>query len=230
MNNSINPELEAGSLVSSSSSNIQNIKRMASGYISLFAALVFFSGALHGIQSGWGALDFANIVGHFGTMGDLGVNFKGKGGFGAQDGFLFALGIVPGTMLALGIINVVDHLHGLEAARKLLTPILKPIMGIPGVAALALICSLQTTDGGAAMTRDLVESGHLTDRERAIFVAFQFSAGSTVDNYLSTGSALFAFLTLPIGVPFVFLFIFKVFGANLMRIYLKRFSDEQIKN
>ena len=180
------------------------------------------------MKSGWAALDFATIVGHFGTMGNLGVNFRGANGFGAQEGFLFAIGIIPGMMLALGIINVVDHLGGLDAARKMLTPILKRIMGVPGVATLALICSLQSTDGGAAMTRDLVETGRLSERERAVFVAFQFTAGSTVDNYLSTGSALFAFLTLPIGVPFAMLFVFKIFGANLMRLYLRRFTDEDI--
>lgn len=206
----------------------QTWKKTALGFLSLFTALVFFSGLLHGVRSGWAALDFATIMGHFGTMGNLGVNFKGSNGFGAQEGFLFAIGIIPGMMLALGIINVVDHLGGLDAARKLLTPLLKTLMGIPGIATLALICSLQSTDGGAAMTRDLVDSGRLTQRERAIFVAFQFSAGSTVDNYLSTGSALFAFLTLPIGVPFAMLFVFKLLGANLMRLYLSRFTDEDI--
>lgn len=203
-------------------------RRSLVGYISVLLALVFFSGILRDAPSGWSALDFSRILGYFGTMGDLGVNYKGANGFGAQDGFLFAFGIVPGMMLALGIVNVVDHLGGLEAARKMLTPVLRPLMGIPGTSTLALICSLQSTDGGAAMTRELVETGRLTERERAIFIAFQFSAGSTVDNFLSTGAALFAFCTLPIGIPFAMCFIFKFFGANLMRLYLKRYTDEEI--
>ena len=132
------------------------------GYVALLFALVFFSGLLRGAPNGWDALDFTTILGYFGKMGDLGVNYKGSNGFGAQDGFLFAFGIVPGMMLALGVVNVVDHLGGLEAARKLLNPVLKPLMGIPGTSTLALICSLQSTDGGAAMTRELVETGKLT--------------------------------------------------------------------
>lgn len=198
------------------------------GYVALLFSLVFFSGLLRGAPNGWDALDFTTILGYFGKMGDLGVNYKGSNGFGAQDGFLFAFGIVPGMMLALGVVNVVDHLGGLEAARKLLNPVLKPLMGIPGTSTLALICSLQSTDGGAAMTRELVETGKLTQRERAIFIAFQFSAGSTVDNFLSTGAALFAFCTLPIAIPFGLCFVFKFFGANVMRLYLKRYTDEQI--
>lgn len=200
----------------------------ALGYIALLFGLIFFSGVMAGGPKELSAFDFTTIVGRFGTMGETVFTYKGINGFGVRDGFLFALGIVPGMMLSLGIINVIDHLGGLEAARKLITPVLRPLMGVPGVATLALICSLQSTDGGAAMTRDLVERKLITERERATFIAFQFSAGSTIDNFLSTGSALFVFATVPIGIPFALCFVFKVFGANLMRLYLKRFTDEDI--
>lgn len=199
------------------------------GYISLLFAVLFFSGIFHGKEGAISVLDYSTIVGKFGVMGeDSGINYRGVNGFGVREGFLFALGIVPGMMLALGVINVIDHLGGLDAARKLLTPVLRPLMGIPGVASLALITSLQSTDGGAAMTRALVDENRITQKERAKFMAFQFSAGSAVDNFLSTGSALFAFTTVPILIPFALIFVLKVFGANLMRLYLKRFKEEDL--
>ena len=38
------------------------------------------------------------------------------------DGFLFALGLVPTAMFALGMIAVLEHYGALKAARKMLTP------------------------------------------------------------------------------------------------------------
>lgn len=79
------------------------------------------------------------------------------------------------------------------------------------------------------MTKALYDEGRLTEKERTIFVAFQFSAGSPVDNFLSTGSALFAFTTVPIMFPFALLFVLKIFGANLMRIYLNKFVKDEVE-
>lgn len=209
--------------------NRQDFRVPIMGYIALALAFVFFSGVFHGFQGAVTALDYSTITGKFGTMANPAkATYRGMGGFGVREGFLFAFGIVPGMMLALGVINVVDHLGGLKAARRLLTPLLRPLMGIPGVASLAMVASFQSTDGGAAMTKALYEEGEITERERTIFVAFQFSAGSPVDNFLSTGSALFAFATVPIMIPFALLFVLKIFGANVMRIYLKRFKDEDL--
>ena len=49
-------------------------------------------------------------------------------------------------MLAMGLIEVVEHYGGLKAAQKLMTPILRPILGIPGICGIALVSSLQSTD------------------------------------------------------------------------------------
>lgn len=200
------------------------------GYIALVLAFAFFSGIFNNFQGAVTAMDYSTITGKFGVMSDPAkATYRGQGGFGVREGFLFAFGIIPGMMLALGVINVVDHLGGLKAARKLLTPILRPILGIPGVASLAMVGGFQSSDGGAAMTKALYDEGEITEKERTIFVAFQFSAGSPVDNFLSTGSVLFAFLTVPIMVPFALLFVMKVFGANVMRFYLSRFvKDEEL--
>jgi len=45
--------------------------------------------------------------------------------------------------------KIVEYCGGLKAAQKLLTPILRPIIGIPGICYVALFSSLQSTDAGA---------------------------------------------------------------------------------
>lgn len=198
------------------------------GYAALLLAIVFFSGLLTNLSGPITALDFNTINGKFGVMKDAAkATFQGQGGIGARDGFLFALSLIPAVMLALGVVEVVDHLGGLKAGQKLLTPIMKPLIGIPGIAGLALVSSLQSTDAGASMTRVLRDTGHLTENEKTIFCAFQFSAGGTITNYLSTGAALFAAITVPIVLPLALIFILKIFGANLMRIYLNKYERDE---
>ena len=194
------------------------------GYLALAFAVVFFSGLFAADKGGMAALDFNVINGKFGVMKDAAkATFYGAGGIGARDGFLFAITLFPGVMLALGIVEIVDHLGGLRAAEKLLSPILRPLLGIPGITGLALVTSLQSTDAGSGMTRLLRESGEITEKEKSIFAAFQFSSGASITNYLTIGSALFAFIKLPIIVPLAVIFIMKIFGANLMRIYIEKF-------
>jgi nucleoside recognition membrane protein YjiH len=206
---------------------VQEVKVPWSGYIALIFAIVFFSGIL-AKMTGWiSAFDFNIINGQFGVIKELGKsNFLGQAGFGAREGFLFSLGLIPAVMLALGVVEVADHLGALKAGQKLLTPILKPLMGIPGIAGLALVTSLQSTDAGAGMTRMLRESDCITEKDKTIFAAFQFSAGGTIVNYLSSGAALFAFLSVPIIVPLIVIFMLKIVGANMMRLYMAKFNKE----
>ena len=207
----------------------QSVKVPWTGYIALVFAVVFFSGLLAS-QKGWiTAFDFNALAGKFGVMKDAAkATFQGQGGFGARDGFMFGFGLLPSVMLALGMVEIVDHLGGLKAAEKLLTPILRPLLGIPGVAGLAMVTSFQSTDAGAGMTRMLRETGCITENEKTVFCAFQFSAGGTVTNYLASGAALFSFVTVPIVLPLVLIFILKIFGANLVRLYLNRFEKESV--
>lgn len=207
----------------------QAVKVPWTGYLALAFAVVFFSGLLAS-QTGWiTAFDFNALAGKFGVMKDAAkATFQGQTGFGARDGFMFGFGLLPSVMLALGMVEIVDHLGGLKAAEKLLTPILRPLLGIPGVAGLAMVTSFQSTDAGAGMTRLLRETGCITENEKTVFCAFQFSAGGTVTNYLATGAALFSFVTVPIVLPLVLIFVLKIFGANLVRIYLNRFEKESV--
>ena len=196
-------------------------------YLALAFAVVFFSGLLQ--SSEWyGVFDFTTLNGTFGSIAD-GVMFRGKGGSGARDGFLFALTLVPTCMFALGMINVLEHYGALKAARKLLTPLLRPLMGLPGSAALAMIGSLQNTDTGAGLTKKLVEEGELNQEESEVFTAFQFSAGATIVNFFSSGAVLFTLtnadgsMAVPtsIGLTVGIMFVFKIIGANILRLVLK---------
>jgi len=159
-------------------------------YLSLAFAVVFFSGLCASSQW-WGVFDFTTVNGGFGRLvsgvteqGDAiktaMANFRGKGGSGAIDGFMFALSLVPTVMFALAMITVFEHYGALKAARKILTPVLRPLIGIPGSAALALIASMQSTDGGAALTRQLKDAGELTESETNTFAAFQMTADAPI--------------------------------------------------
>ncbi|MGF1722023.1 YjiH family protein [Vibrio kyushuensis] len=221
------------------SSSIVSDRKVTWGcYVALAFAVVFFSGLFQ--SSEWyGVFDFTTLNGAFGSVAGAvtetadGVQvatttLRGQGGSGARDGFIFALTLIPTVMFALGMINVLEHYGALEAARKLLTPLLRPLMGIPGNSGLALIASLQSTDAGAAMTRQLKDEGHLTKRETDVFTMFQFTAGATIVNFFSSGAVLFTLtladgslaVTSSIGLAVVVMFAFKFIGANLFRVYL----------
>ncbi len=190
-----------------------------SAYAALIVTIVFFSGALAGAPGILGSLDFTTVSGSFGKIaGDF--TFLGKGGGGARYGFLFALSLVPGIMLALGVVEVAERMQALHAAQKLLTPLMKPLLGLPGSAGLALISSLQSSDAGAAMTKDLHDKGLLSEKEKTVFAAFQFSSASSVTVYLSMGVALFPFLCVPHLLPLGVILFYKIAGTNLMRLYL----------
>ena len=66
-------------------------------------------------------------------------------------------------MFAVGVVELAVRAGALAAARVLLTPILRPLLGLPGVCGVAIIASLQSSDAGAAMTRDLAEKTLVTD-------------------------------------------------------------------
>ncbi|BDH45077.1 hypothetical protein TUM12370_11210 [Salmonella enterica subsp. enterica serovar Choleraesuis] len=207
-------------------------------YLALGFAAVFFSGLLGG-QHWYGIFDFTTLNGAFGRIvsstsldgEDIKVatsTFRGSGGHGAMDGFLFALGLIPAVMFALGMINVLEHYGALKAARRLLTPLLRPLLGLPGSAGLAMIGSLQSTDVGASLTRNLSDEGQISEQEKDVFAMFQFSAGGMITNFFSSGAILFTLMSIDgsaavpasIGTCIGVIFIMKIFGANLFRLML----------
>lgn len=206
-------------------------------YISLACAIIFFSGICASKQW-WGIFDFTTMNGSFGTLVATATekadvltttmaNFRGKGGSGAIDGFMFAIGLIPSVMFALAMVTVFEYYGALEAARNLLTPVLRPLIGVPGSATLALIASLQSTDSGAALTRQLRDAGDLDDVETLNFAAFQLTADATITNFMGSGAVLFT-LTAPgssapavpttLGVCLGVMLVGKLFAANVMRL------------
>lgn len=107
------------------------------GYLAFFLTIIFFSGVFSGSDGWWRVFDFTVLNGSFGHVTGT-QTFRGAGGTGAKDGFLFALELAPSVILSLGIIAITDGLGGLRAAQQLMTPILKPLLGIPGICSLAL--------------------------------------------------------------------------------------------
>lgn len=204
-------------------------------YIALAVAILFFSGLLNNVEGfKWlSALDFATISGKFGTMAHPAKNtFIGEGGVSARAGFLFALGLAPTVMLALGVLEILEHYGAIRAAHKLMTPLLKPILGIPGLTGLAMITDLQSTDAGAAITKDLYDNNLVNRKELTIMTAWQYSGAGMINNYVAIGSAIFAYLTVPIILPLIVVFVMKFFGGVVCRIALNTvfkgdFKDEQ---
>lgn len=196
------------------------------GYAALVAVALFFSGAFSECTGLLSCLDFTVLNGSFGTIAEN-LGFTGQGGSGARHGFLFALSLVPGIMLALGVVEVAERLDALRAAQRLLTPLMRPLMGLPGIAGLALISSMQSSDAGAAMTRELADQGLISETEKVIFAAFQYSSGSSITVYLSMGVALFPYLSVSHLVPLGVILFYKVVGMNLMRLYLRMVAPKE---
>lgn len=190
------------------------------GYVALIFIIIFFSGIFSAEEGLLKVFDFSTLSGNFGTMSKNTATFQGIAGDGAKHGFLFALSLVPAVMFALGVVNVVEAYGGLKAGEKLLTPILKPLLGISGVFSVVLITSLQSMDATAGLINTLEEKNIINTKEKYIAAAFAFSAGGTIVNYFAVMSGLFEYINVSIGFPLVIIFILKFLGANLMRIYV----------
>ena len=201
-------------------------------YVALAFAIVFFSGLMQSTEW-YGVFDFTTLNGAFGSILD-GGSFRGTGGHGARDGFIFALTIVPTCMFAMGVINVLEHFGALKAARQIMTPLMRPLMGLPGTATLALIGSLQNVDIASSMTKELQERKELNENESSIFTVFQFLGGGMIVNFFSSGAVMFTLtnadgsVAAPTSIGFTILLIFalKIVGANMMRLYLKVMGEK----
>jgi len=189
------------------------------GWLSLAILLISFSGIFAKSDGLLRALDFQVLTGDFGQVAK-GVIFTGKGGTGARDGFMFALTLFPTLMFALGCIQVAESLGALRAAEVLFRPVLRPLLGIPGASGLAFVSSLTSSDVAAVMTKGLVEDKMMTDEERTIFVAYQYAGSAPVTNTFGTGAALLPISVLPVGIIIALIFVVKVMGANLVRMYI----------
>lgn len=202
-------------------------------FIALIVAILFFSGVMVKFPDmKWlAAFDFTTLVGNFGAIKNVGKDtFVGSGGLGARGGFMFALSLVPSVMFAIGCIEVLDHYGAIKAAQRLLTPLLKPLLGLPGLTGLALITDLQSTDAGAALTKELYDNKLIGKKELTVMGAWQYSGAGLINNYFMIGSAVFAYLTVPLLLPLILMFVFKFIGAIYVRIILNTVYKEDFKN
>lgn len=194
------------------------------GWLSLVVFVCLFSGIFNAFDGPLKALDILNLTGKFGTITDgvtgAALNFQGAGGNGAKHGFLVALGLIPGICLAVGTVDVVTALNGMKAAAKLFNPILKPLMGLNGHCGATLVASLNSSDVGSVMTKQLYEDGLITDDQRTIFVAYQYPASAIVFNVINSCGILLPIIPISLGLAIVTIFVTKVIGANLVRLYL----------
>jgi nucleoside recognition membrane protein YjiH len=196
------------------------------GYAALVFAVLFYSGLMTNINVGFEwlnkifrVIDFSNLLGKFG------VDFRGRGGDGARDGFAYVMTVWAGVTTSLAFMNVIEGKRGLLAAQKLMNPILHFLIGIPGWTGLALITGLMSSsDGGAALTRALVDDELLSEKELGIFSAFQFVASCGIGNPLSLIGVFLPLLS-GVGIPLIYIFVLmvvaKIFAGNLMRLYVR---------
>ncbi len=202
-------------------------------YIALALAVVLFSGVFYKMPEGqkWlGAFDFTTLIGHFGTIAGSKNTFAGAGGDSARAGFLFSLSLIPGVMLALGLIEVLAHYGALRAAQVLMTPFLKPILGVPGYTGLALVTDFQSTDGGAALTRALYDEKRVTQKQLITICAWQYAGAGCINNYYSTVSALFPMFVCPVWIPVIIIICLKFVGGALIRTVLSTLYKKDFEN
>ncbi len=191
------------------------------GWLSLAFLIILFSGTL-GSQTGWlKAFDLNSLVGAFGKAEGAKVAFVGTGGFGAKEGMMVGLSLIPTVMVAQGLLDVCESYGALKAAAKLFHPLLRPLLGIPGIAGLAFVSSFTSSDVGAFITKDMYEKGEINDDERTVFAAYQYAGSGTVNNTVAAGAALVPISVLPVGAIIGMIIIVKILGANLVRMYLK---------
>ena len=203
-------------------------------FISFAFAVILFAGVFNKMPDGWKwlqALDFSTLIGSFGKIAGAGP-FRGTGGIGARDGFLFSLTLIPGVMLALGLIEVLAHYGALRAAQFILTPLLKPVLGLKGLTGLALITDLQSTDAGAGLTKGLYDTGLIRRKDLVVMCAWQYAGAGCISNYLTTVvGGLIQFVLVPIWIPLVVMLCLKFLGGFLVRlvlntVYRKDFANE----
>lgn len=201
--------------------------------IGAWVALILFIAILSGIfmnnKGPLKILDFTNLNGAFGIIGDTKMNFIGTGGSGAKDGFMAGLNLLPGIMLFCGLMEIFKSYGAFEAAEILFKPILKPLLGISGKSGIAFISSFTGSDVAAVLTRELYDEGNLTDDQRTTFVAYQYAGSAPINNTITGGAPLVAISPVGLGPVLLVEIACKLIGANIVRIILRFRSKKSVR-
>lgn len=198
----------------------KNQKVGIGAWIALIVLIMVLSGAFRTMDGPLKVIDFTNLSGSFGRIGDTGANLIGKGGTGAKDGFMAGFNLIPPVMFFCGLLEVFKQLGAFEAGTILFTPLLRPLMGIPGNCGIAFISSFTGSDVAAVMTRDLYNNGEITDDERTIFATYQYAGSACINNTITGGAPLIAICPVALGIIIVIEVVCKLIGANIMRLIL----------
>ena len=81
-------------------------KEKIGAWISLVILILVLSGAFRTVDGPLKVLDFTNLSGAFGTIGETGANLIGSGGTGAKDGFMAGFNLIPAVMFFCGLLGV----------------------------------------------------------------------------------------------------------------------------
>ena len=188
------------------------------GYIIFFFSFIFFSGLLTSQENFLKAFDFITLT------GGSDVDIRGKGD-GAIYGFRYALNNWPNILFAVGFMNVVEGQGGLKAAQRILNPLLRPALGIPGYCGLSIVTTTTTsTDAGAMMAADLSEKGLISEPELVRLTCFNFVGGAVVGSILNQSLVVVPIL-LQMNIPILYMHLLgiasKIIACTLVRIYQK---------
>lgn len=189
-------------------------------WIALIFLILILSGAFRTAEGPIKVLDFTNLSGSFGKIGDTGANLIGSGGTGAKDGFMAGFNLIPPVMFFCGLLAVFEELGAFKASDVLFRPLLRPMMGIPGKCGIAFVSSFTGSDVAAVMTKDLYDAGDITDDERTIFATYQYAGSACINNTITGGAPLVAICPVALGPCIVIMFVCKLVGANIIRLVL----------
>ena len=95
-------------------------------WLALIVLILVLSGAFRTAEGPIKVLDFTNLAGSFGQIGDTGANLIGKGGTGAKDGFMAGFNLIPAVMFFCGLLGVFEQLGAFKASDILFRPQLAP--------------------------------------------------------------------------------------------------------
>ena len=174
-------------------------------WLALIVLILVLSGAFRTAEGPIKVLDFTNLAGSFGQIGDTGANLIGKGGTGAKDGFMAGFNLIPAVMFFCGLLGVFEQLGAFKASDILFRPLLRPLLGIPGKCGIAFISSFTGSDVAAVMT----------------FVAYQYAGSACINNTITGGAPLVAICPVALGPCIVIMFVCKLIGANIVRLILR---------
>lgn len=200
------------------------------GYVALTLFVLFVSGIFTHSESFLKAIDFVNILGKWGALGEvkdtaavtLAPNFTGIGATGIRAGFMIAFTVTPGVILSFGVTELFVQYQGDKAAGKLFGPIFRLLFGLPGETLAAIIASLTSTDAGAGLAKNFHDRNIVNDYQVAVLSTFMYMSPAVLVNLYSLSTPLLPYIPVSLSIPLVIILVFKILGTLVARFILKK--------